>query len=245
MLKIFKFSNWNQLSGLRSKEYPNIEIRVTQFNSKQLIGTKIDIVERNNNLIYFSGFVRIMKSERFNPLAVYDVDEMIKRINSYGFNVAIIPPLELPPNVIDILTGLKALGYRYLTLQYIRETNTTDRSLYQSEIDNLVIEDSYVDRYLPPPYRVYSNRLVFATKGSGEANTVGKLTYTQPQNIGAYVISNSPEFNWEDFKWMEATRVYSIELLLNPKETSATFISDAIVSSDSTEETDITDDNGD
>lgn len=230
MINAFEFSNWNQLSGLRSYYYKDLVIHVTQFNSVELVGTKIDIVDEANTIIYFSGFVRVVKSSRFDELAVYDVDDIIKRINAYGFNIAIIEPLRLPPNVIDMLKGFKALGYNYLTLQYIHEVNTSEMSIFQADIDVPEYDyDDYTEHYLPPPYKAFNNKMVFATKGFGETVNIWRMTYTQPQNIGAYIVSDAPEFSWEDFKWMKPTKIYSIELLLNPKGDSKTPISDAEV----------------
>ena len=228
MINAFEFSNWNQLSGLRSYDYKDLVIHVTQFNSTELVGTKIDIVDDINNIPYFSAFVRVIHSNRFDPLAVYDVDDIIKRINAYGFNIAIIEPLVLPPNVMDMLRGFKALGYNYLTLQYMRQTSTNEQALYESNIDEVTVDD-YIAQYLPPPYKVFNNKMVFATKGFGETVNIYKMNYTQPQNIGPYIISDAPDFSWEDWKWMQPTKIYSIELLLNPKGESKTPISDAIV----------------
>ena len=36
----------------------------------------------------------------------------------------------------------------------------------------------------------------------------------QPNNLNTYVISKSPEFNWEDYKWVKPNTVYSIEEVL-------------------------------
>ena len=81
MINVFEFSDWNQLAGLRSSDYPYLKITVDQFNTSSLIGTKINIVDTANNIIYFSGFVRVITSDHFNPMAVFEVTEIIKRIN--------------------------------------------------------------------------------------------------------------------------------------------------------------------
>ena len=228
MISIFRFSNWNQLSGLKSIIYPNLQINVVQFNSEDLEGTKIDIVDTTNNILYFTGFVRINQSTRFDPLAVFEINDIIKRINAYGFNIDIEEPTTLQPNVVTMLKGLYALGYNYITMQYTRETDTDVKSLYQSNIDAKNI-NFWTEHYLPPPYKVFSNKYIVATKNLGDVPNINKLHDEQPLKNDIYVVSEAPEFTWEDFKWVQPTRVYSIELLINPKETFDNPISDAIV----------------
>lgn len=213
MNNIYKFSNWNQLSGLKSIEYPSLIIKVTQFNSEELIGTKIDILNTDNELTYFSAFIRVQYSTVFNPLAVFEVDDIIKRINAYGFNIAIIEPTILPPNVIAQLRGLYELGYNYLTLEYVRTTKTDTKYLYQSDIDDDV--DEHSDGTYKTPYVAYSNKYLVVTKGLNDYPNKNRLDLISPYSNTIYVISNAPNFNWEDFKWVEPTKVYSIEKLLD------------------------------
>lgn len=213
MNNIYKFSNWNQLSGLKSIEYPSLIIKITQFNSEELIGTKIDILNTDNELTYFSAFIRVQYSTVFNPLAVFEVDDIIKRINAYGFNIAIIEPTILPPNVIAQLRGLYELGYNYLTLEYVRTTKTDTKYLYQSDIDDDV--DEHSDGTYKTPYVAYSNKYLVVTKGLNDYPNKNRLDLISPYSNTIYVISNAPNFNWEDFKWVEPTKVYSIEKLLD------------------------------
>ena len=213
MNNIYKFLNWNQLSGLKSKEYPSLIIEVTQFNSEELIGTKIDILNTDNELTYFSAFIRVQYSTVFNPLAVFEVNDIIKRINAYGFNIAIIEPTILPPNVITQLKGLYELGYNYLTLEYAKATKTDTKYLYQSNIDDTITE--YSENIINPPYVVYSNKYLVVTKGLNDYPNKNRLDLISPYSDSIYVISNAPNFNWEDFKWVEPTKVYSIEKLLD------------------------------
>ena len=213
MENIIKFSNWNQLSGLKSKEYPSLIIKVTQFNSEELIGTKIDILNTDNELTYFSAFIRVQYSTVFNPLAVFEVEDIIKRINAYGFNIAIIEPTVLPPNVITQLRGLYELGYNYLTLEYVRTTKTDTKYLYQSDIDDNI--DEHSEGIYKTPYVAYSNKYLVVTKGLNDYPNKNRLDLISPYNNSIYVISNAPNFNWEDFKWVEPTKVYSIEKLLD------------------------------
>ena len=229
MINAFKFSNWNQLAGLKSSVYPNLQIHVTQFNSEELIGTKIDIVDTRNQLVYFSAFNRVVQSSVFDPLAVYEVPDIIKRINAYGFNISITDPITLPPNVITMLEGLLALGYNYLTLQYIRDTKTSEKTLYQTDLDSDSMKD-WEEHYLPPPYKVFSNKYIVVTKDLGDVTKNRIRHRTQPvKDTYMYIISQSPDFNWEDFKWVQPTRVYSIELLVHPKENSISFLEDSII----------------
>lgn len=188
MKNSFEFSNWNQLSGLRSSEYPLI-IHVTQYNSSDLVGTLIKIVDTHTDDVYFSGFVRIFTSTILNSSSVFTPEDMVEKINSYGFNIKLIPPLELQPNVICILEGLKSLGYNYVTLEYKLDT---ERELAYTHSLPEYQSCKSISKHL-----VASEDLVNSSK--------------------YYIISNSPEFNWEDFKWVEFGIAYSIELLLNPK----------------------------
>ena len=228
MNNIYKFSNWNQLSGLKSIEYPSLIIKVTQFNSEELIGTKIDILNTDNELTYFSAFIRVQYSTVFNPLAVFEVDDIIKRINAYGFNIAIIEPTILPPNVIAQLRGLYELGYNYLTLEYVRTTKTDTKYLYQSDIDDDVNE--YSDGTYKTPYVAYSNKYLVVTKGLNDYPNKNRLDLISPYSNTIYVISNAPNFNWEDFKWVEPTKVYSIEKLLDEDRMhTVDYINEAVV----------------
>ena len=228
MINVFRFSNWNQLSGLNSVDYPNLTIHVSQFNSEDLVGTKIDIVDSENHIIYFSGFIRTVLSNRFNILATYDVNDMIKRINSYGFNIEIIEPITLPPNVITMLQGLFSMGYEYITLEYAHEVNTSEKSLYQPNIDNA--QNPLIDSIKGA--KVYNNKYIVATKHLSDVRRRPPHQYEQPTTSNIFIVSKSPDFNWEDFKWAEPTRVYSIEKLLNPNTDTSTPISDAIVNGD-------------
>ena len=228
MINVFKFSNWNQLSGLRSLDYPFLRIDVVQFNSDDIVGNKIDIIDTDNNIIYFSGFVRVNSSARFDPLAVFEIDEIIKRINAYGFNIDIEEPTTLQPNVITMLKGLHALGYNYITMQYTRSTKTEDKAIYQTDIDSNVY-NKWIERYLPPPFIAFSNKYIVATKNLSDFRPRLYPDSLEPKKEDIFVVSAAPDFNWEDFKWVQPTRVYSIELLINPETTEDNAISDAIV----------------
>ena len=218
MINVFKFSNWNQLAGLKSTEYPFLSITVDQFNSEDLIGTKINIVDTDNNIIYFSGFIRVMQSERFNPMAVFEVDEIIKRINSYGFNIAIIEPTTLPPNVIITLKGLQALGYNFITIQYEFIYATDSKSVYEYVVDNQyrppIFPKLPEDELCYSPYTIERNKYLVASKYLKDLPNATINNKNQPNNLNTYVISKSPEFNWEDYKWVKPNTVYSIEEVL-------------------------------
>lgn len=228
MINIFEFSNWNQLSGLKSKEFPNLVIYVTQYNTKFLTGTKIDISDTETDAVYFSGFIRLITTTRFNSLAVFEIDDMIKRINSYGFNIRIKDPIDLQPNVVTTLKGLYELGYNYITLQYSKETSTEDKSIYQSDIDDIK-PYLFADNRLPLPTKVYSNKYIIASKNLSDTRQKPRHGLLQSVNKDIYMVSGAPEFSWEDYRWVKPTRVYSIELLVNPKGDSKNPISDAIV----------------
>lgn len=228
MMNVFLFSDWNQLSGLKSADYPNLRLQVTQFNSTDLIGTKIDVFDTTNCVPYFSGFVRVVESHRFNPLAVFEIEDMVKRINSYGFNIAITDPIDLQPEVVTMLKGLYTLGYNYITLQYSRSTATEDKALYQMDIDDDKL-DLQTDNWHPLPAKVYSNKYIVVSKHLSDVRRKPAIWLRQPTNKDIYVVSQAPDFNWENFKWVKPTTVYSIELLINPTEGSKNPIMDAVV----------------
>ena len=222
MIEVFEFSNWNQLAGLKSATYPNLKITVDQFNSDNLIGTKINIVDTRNNLTYFSGFIRVIKSTIFDSLAVFEVDEIIKRINSYGFNIAIIDPLRVPPNVITVLKGLLGLGYNFLTLQYIKTYTTESDSVYEYAVDEKY-KPEYIysvpeDELRKSPYMLVSNKYLVASKYLGDVPNPNSNIPNQPKNDRLYVVSQSPDFNWEDYKWVKPTVVYSISEVIEHSE---------------------------
>lgn len=202
---IFKFSTWNQLSGLRSSMYNNLILKVTQYNSEDLIGTKISIQDTDTNSIYFTGFIRLIQSNKFNIDAVYTVDEMINKINSYGFNISIVDKIKLPPNVITILQGLKTMGYNYIILDY---SNSVD--------SNILVEHGYI----PQPRAVYSNKWVVATKNLNYVPTtytvIDAMQFTTRHDM--CVVSATPDFSWEDFKWMKPTVAYPISEILENGE---------------------------
>ena len=220
MINVFEFSNWNQLAGLKSTEYPNLKITVEQFNSENLIGTKINIIDIRNDLIMFSGFVRVIQSAVFNPMAVFEVDEIIKRINSYGFNIAIIEPTTLPPNVITILKGIQDLGYNFLTLQYEKIYATDSKSVYEYHIDEAFRPKEYPKipetELKTSPYSIIRNKYLIASKYLKDIPSYNKpvdVNY-QPNSLNTYVVSKAPEFNWEDFKWVKPNTIYAISEVL-------------------------------
>ena len=230
MNNIIKFSNWNQLSGLKSKEYPSLIIHVTQFNSEELVGTKIDILNTDNEIVYFSGFVRVMNSSVFNPLAVFEVDDIIKRINAYGFNIEITDPITLPENVLKQLRGLYELGYNYLTLEYVEATKTDTKYLYQSDIDDNRNIDTYQEYTNKMPAKVYSNKVLVVTKNLNDYPNKNRLNLVSPYSDSIYVISNAPNFNWEDYKWVKPVTVYSIERLIDDERLGTNYyINGAII----------------
>ena len=219
MINVFEFSNWNQLAGLRSSDYPYLKITVDQFNTGSLIGTKINIVDTSNNIIYFSGFVRVVTSDHFNPMAVFEVTEIIKRINSYGFNISFIEPITLPPNVVTALEGLHTLGYNYITLQYDKIYSTESKSVYEYAIDNQFRPNVYPklpeEELQESPYKITRNKYLIASKYLKDIPVSNLNNPNQPNNLDTYVVSYSPDFNWEDYKWVKPNVVYSISEVLS------------------------------
>ena len=113
----FEFNDWTQLVRATSTTYPNLRISIIEYNSNDIVGTKITIYDITNNDTYFTGFVRIVKSTSI-PEDCCLSDYMIDIINSYGFNVKHLPAIKLQPNVLDTIKGLYSLGYRYLHFDY-------------------------------------------------------------------------------------------------------------------------------
>lgn len=130
MANILEISTWNQLTGARS-DYNNLRILVTEYTGEDLTGTQITIADYNTNIKYFSGFVNIGESTLIPVDAKFTDDEMINIINSYGFNVRISPPTILSNNVVDILMGLYASGYRYV-YKYYRDLKQLPYAIFTS-----------------------------------------------------------------------------------------------------------------
>ena len=133
MSNILAINNWDQLVRAKSESYDNLRIVVTQYNSDKLKGTKISIVDYNTNDVYFTAFSINTEGTLIPQTAKLDTKTMIDCINSYGFNVAISEPEMLTQNVITILQGLYASGYRYIYKDYPAEYNkyiNKSKSLY-------------------------------------------------------------------------------------------------------------------
>lgn len=119
MNTILEISNWDQLVKARSEGYNNLRITVTEYNSDKLRGTKVSVVDYNTNDIYFSSFVTDLESTLIPETAKLSNDDLLEAINNFGFNVRISEPIVLSENVITILKGLYASGYRYVYRDYI------------------------------------------------------------------------------------------------------------------------------
>lgn len=114
---ILEINDWEQLTAARSS-YPDLRISVDRYNSEQLIGTKITILDKGTKDIYCTMFAVVEQSTRF-PLDVSFTDnEIVDKINSFGFQVRLSEPTALAQNVITILQGLYEEGYRYIYKDY-------------------------------------------------------------------------------------------------------------------------------
>lgn len=114
---ILEINNWEQLTRARST-YSNLRIAVDRYNSQELIGTKITILDTGTKEIYTTMFAVVEQSTRF-PLEVSFTDQQIvDKVNSFGFNVALSQPTCLAQNVVTILQGLYEGGYRYIYKDY-------------------------------------------------------------------------------------------------------------------------------
>ena len=119
MNTILEISNWNQLVRAKSEEYPNLSIDVVQYNSAELTGTKVCVLDMAKGETYFAAFVVDLESTVIPTTATLSDDAVITAINNFGFNVRISRPILLTENVITILRGLYVSGYNYVYRDYI------------------------------------------------------------------------------------------------------------------------------
>lgn len=129
---ILEINNWEQLTRARST-YPNLRIAVDRYNSQELVGTKITILDMGTKEIYTTMFAVVEQSERF-PLDVSFTDQQIvDKVNSFGFNVALSQPTALAQNVITILQGLYEGGYRYIYKDYPKGPGKMEYAIIASD----------------------------------------------------------------------------------------------------------------
>ena len=125
MSDILEISNWYQLTKARA-DNSNLRIVVECCNvpddnksgTEELVGTKIQIVNYKSNDVYLTLFGSIKSSDIIPVEASLEPEMVVNIINRYGFNVRISPPEVLQENVITILSGLYASGYRYVYKDY-------------------------------------------------------------------------------------------------------------------------------
>lgn len=143
MSNILIISNWQQLVKARSEDYTNLRITVTEYNSSDLKGTQISVIDYNTNTVYFKSFVNISESTLIPNTAKLSTQDMITAINNYGFNIRISEPEQVEENVLTILQGLYAAGYRYIYKDYPKphndkcDTNEKPYRIYASDIIQL------------------------------------------------------------------------------------------------------------
>ena len=180
-VKIYKITNWDQLTIVKSTKYPNLKITTEHYNSEDLQGIKIIISDINNKDIYFTGFISLYQSNLFNINCCYTAEDMIHILNSYGFNIEFIPNVFIVQRVYTTLQGLYTLGYRYIGKKAVKE--------YKTETHSVLLSDY----------------LVYVTKD---------MNYNEPE----FIISNSPDFHAEDYRWVPSDTLYSISQLLGMGE---------------------------
>ena len=123
MSNILEINNWNQLTSAKA-DNPNLKIYVSQYNTEELKGTKVQIIDYQTNDTYLTIFPLILESTILPAGASIDnPHEVVDLINSYGFNIRISEPEVLSENVLTILRGLYASGYRYIYRDYIKDRN--------------------------------------------------------------------------------------------------------------------------
>lgn len=129
MSNILEINNWNQLTSAKA-ENKNLRIFVTQYNGEDLIGTKIQIIDYITNDVYLTLFTDILQSDIIPLDSSLPEETVVAIINSYGFNIAISQPEVLPENVVTILEGLYASGYRYIYKDYEKLTDPVIKNKY-------------------------------------------------------------------------------------------------------------------
>ena len=136
---ILEINNWNQLVRARS-DYQNLRITVSQYNNNDsLSGTKIQIVDYDTNDIYLTLFTEITESTLIPTTASLELQQIVDIINLYGFHVRISQPQVLSENVLTVLRGFYAAGYKYVYKDYIRgqscdpPENPTTYGIYVSD----------------------------------------------------------------------------------------------------------------
>jgi hypothetical protein len=122
MSTILEINNWNQLVSAKA-DNKDLRILVTNYNSEELVATKIQIVSYKTNDVFLTLFVDYESSTILPPEVLLPEDSIVDLINSYGFNIRISQPEVLNPNVVSILQGLYDAGYRYVYRDYISNTD--------------------------------------------------------------------------------------------------------------------------
>lgn len=141
MSNVTVISNVRQLSGLRSDEYENIVIRVTEYNSDTLKGTKVTVLNVENNDYYYSTFFGDIESTLIKTDYRVDMDTLISSLNALGFKVSFREKVVLPENVVTALRGLYQMGYRYITAEYVKNGKTQYAYDGRVNIKHIVVSD--------------------------------------------------------------------------------------------------------
>lgn len=122
MSNILEINNWNQLTSARA-DNKSLRIYVAQYESEELTGTKIQIINYDTNDVYLTLFSKIDASTIIPLEASLEPEEVVRIINLYGFNIRISYPIVLAERVVTILTGLYEAGYRYVYKDYPNKGN--------------------------------------------------------------------------------------------------------------------------
>ena len=89
---------------------------------------------------------------------------------------------------------------------------------YEYAIDNQYRPESWLklpeDELKESPYVIIRNKHLVASKYLKDLPDDNIYVDEQPNNLNTYVVSKSPEFNWEDFKWVKPNTVYPIQEVL-------------------------------
>jgi len=133
MANILEINNWNQLVSAKS-DYSNLKIIPTQYNSEDITGTKISIVDYNNNDTYLVIFVKDIQSTIIPETCSVTPEQAVTLINNFGFNVRLSEPTVIANDVIELLKGLYSQGYRYVYKDYHDHKNKLPYAIYVSDL---------------------------------------------------------------------------------------------------------------
>lgn len=142
-MNTYIITEWSQLQYVPKNQY-DYSINVTKFNTKNQIGTNINIIKEN--IIVCSilvDYVTINTSD-LKPYS-YNKSNALSIINSFGFNILFYDDIVLNEEEINILNSVYNLGYSYIQLIEINTINKVVIS--KQQLNSYSTEDEYLELY--------------------------------------------------------------------------------------------------